>query len=71
MSDSLRPHQSDSLTAALQASLSITISRSLFRFMSIELVMPHRLILCCPLIPLPSVFPSIRVFSYESALLIR
>ena len=50
-------------TAACQASLSFTISQSLLKFMSIESVMPSKhLILCCPLLLLPSVFPSIRVF---------
>ena len=59
-------------TAARQASLSITNSRSLLKFMSIESVMPSsHLILCRPLLLLPSVFPSIRVFSKESALRIR
>ena len=59
-------------TAAWQASLSITNSRSLLKLMSIELVMPsNHLILCRPLLLLPSIFPSIRVFSKESALLIR
>ena len=59
-------------TAACQASLSITNSRSLLRLMSIELVMPsNHLILCHPLLLLPSIFPSIRVFSNESALRIR
>ena len=59
-------------TAALQASLSFTISRSLLKLISIESVMPSsHLILCCPLLLLPSVFPSIRVFSIESALHIR
>ena len=59
-------------TAARQASLSITNSRSLPKLMSIELVMPSKhLILCCPLLPLPSIFPSIRVFSNESVLHIR
>ena len=49
-------------TAACQASLSFTISQSLLKFMSIESVMPsNRLILCCPLLLLPSIFPSIRV----------
>ena len=58
--------------AALQASLSITNSQSLLRLMSIELVMPsNHLILCCPLLLLPSIFPSIRVFSNEAVLLIR
>ena len=51
-------------TAARQASLSITNSQSLLKIMSIELVMPsNHLILCCPLLLLPSVFPSIRVSS--------
>ena len=59
-------------TAARQASLSITNSRSLLKLMSIELVMPsNHLILCCPLLLLPSIFPSIRVFSNELALGIR
>ena len=58
-------------TVAHQASLSITNSLSLLKLMSIELVMPSsHLILCCPLL-LPSTFPSIRVFSNESALCIR
>ena len=59
-------------TAARQASLSITNSQSLFKLMSIELVMPsNHLILCRPLLLLPSIFPSIRVFSNESVLHIR
>ena len=59
-------------TAARQASLSITKSRSLLKLMSINLVMPsNHLILCHPLLLLPSIFPSIRVFSNESALRIR
>ena len=59
-------------TVAHQASLSITNSRSLLNLMFIELVMPsNHLILCRPLLLLPSVFPSIRVFSNESALIIR
>ena len=59
-------------TAAHQTSLSITNSGSLLKLMSIELVMPsNHLILCCTLLLLPSIFPSIRVFSYESALHIR
>ena len=58
--------------SARQASLSITNSQSLLRIMSIESVMPSdHLILCRPLLPLPSVFPSIRVFSIESVLHIR
>ena len=59
-------------TAARQASLSITNSRSLPKLMSIESVMPsNHLILCRPLLLLPSIFPSIRVFSNESAFRIR
>ena len=59
-------------TAALQASLSITSSQSLLKLMSIDSVMPfNRLILCCPLPLLPSIFPSIRIFSNESVLCIR
>ena len=54
-------------TAARQASLSITSSWSLLKLMSIESVMPsNHLILCCPLLLLPSIFPSTRVFSNES-----
>ena len=59
-------------TAAHQASLSITISQSLLKLMPIESVMPtNHLILCCPLLLLPSIFPGIRVFSSELALCIR
>ena len=59
-------------TTAHQASLSITNSRSLLKLMSIELVMTsNHLILCHPLLLLPSIFPSIRVFSNESVLYIR
>ena len=59
-------------TAARQASLSFTISQSLLKFISIDSVMPsNHLILCCPLLLLPSIFPSTRVFSSESAFLIR
>ena len=59
-------------TAALQASLFITNSLSLLKLMSIKSVMPSsHLILCCPLLLLPSIFPSIRVFSNESVLHIR
>ena len=65
VSNSLRPR-------GLQASLSITSSGSLFRFMSIKSLMPsNHLILCRPLLLPPSIFPSIRVFSNESALHIR
>ena len=67
VSDSVTPW-----TAASQASLSITNSRGLLKLMSIELVKPsNHLILCRPLLLLPSIFPSIRVFSNESALHIR
>ena len=59
-------------TAARQASLSFTISRSLLKLMSFESVMPpNRLILCRPLLFWPSIFPSIPVFSNELALCIR
>ena len=59
-------------TAARQASLSFTTSWSLLKLMSIESVMPsNHLILCCPLLLLPSIFPSINIFSNESALHIR
>ena len=62
VSDSMTPG-----TAARQASLSFTISWSLLKFMSIELVMPsNHLILCRPLLLLLSVFPSIRVFSSDA-----
>ena len=61
-----------SRTAACQASLSITNSRSLLKLMSIKSVMPsNHLILCHPLLLPPSIFPSIRVFSNESVLRIR
>ena len=67
VSDSVTPW-----TAARQASLSITNSWSLLKLMSIESVMPsNHLILCHPLLLLPSIFPSMRVFSSESALCIR
>ena len=59
-------------TAAHQASLSVIDSRRLLRLLSIESVMPsNHLILCCPLLLLPSIFPGIRVFSSESVLHIR
>ena len=67
MSDSVT-----SWTVVYQASLSITNSWSLLKLMSIESVMPsNHLILYCPLLLLPSIFPSIRVFSNESVLHIR
>ena len=63
---------SDPWTAARQASLSITNSQGLPKPMSIELVVPsNHLILCCPLLLLPSIFPRIRIFSNESTLRIR
>ena len=69
ISDSLRLH---AWTTAHQTSLSITNSWSLLKFMSIEQVMPSKhLILCRPFLLLPSIFPSIKVFSNESALHIR
>ena len=53
-------------TAARQASLSFTISQNLLKLMSIESVMSsNHLVLCCPLLLLPSIFPSIRIFSNE------
>ena len=62
----------DPMNAARQASLSITNSQSLLKLMSIGLVMPsNHLILCCPLLLLPPIPPSIRVFSNESTLLMR
>ena len=68
VSDSLWPHG----TAACQASLSITNSWSLLKLISIESVMPsNHFILCRPLLLLPSIFPSIKVFSSESVLRIR
>ena len=67
VSDSVTPW-----TTARQASLSITNSQRLLKLMSIESVMQYsHLILCCPLLFSPTVFPSIRVFSNESALHIR
>ena len=69
MSNSLRYH---GLTAARQASLSITSSQSLLKLIFTEAAMPSNdLILCRPLLLQPSTFPSIRVFSKESALRIR
>ena len=71
VSDALQTQQSFA-TAAHQAFLSITNSQSLLGLMSIESVMPsNHLILHCPLLLLPSIFPSIRVFSNESVLCIR
>ena len=59
-------------TAVCQASLSVTNSWNLLKFLSIESVMPsNHLILCHPLLFLPSIFPSIRIFSNESAICIR
>ena len=67
MSDSVSPW-----TAAHQASQSFIISRSLLKFMFFELViLSNHLILCCPLLLLPSIFPSIRAFSSGSALHIK
>ena len=59
-------------TVACQASLSFTISQTMLKLMFTELAIPSNyLILCCPLLLLPSIFPSIRVFSNELALHIR
>ena len=59
-------------TAPRQASLSFTISQSLLKLMStVSIILSNHLVFCCPLLLLPSIFPSIRVFSNESALLIR
>ena len=77
MSDSLQPHGhvwllATSGAAARQVSLSFTIFQSLLKLMFIESVMPsNHLILCHPLLLLPSIIPSIRVFSNESGLCIR
>jgi len=69
VSNSVRPH---GLRAECQASLSFTTSQSLLKFMTVESVTsPNHFILCCPLLLLPSILPSIRVFSSESALWIR
>ena len=66
------PDSATPWTTACQASLSITNSRNLLKLMSIESLMPsNHLILCHPLLLLPSIFPNIRVFSNESALCIR
>ena len=70
--DQLCPTLSDPWTIARQASLSIINSRILLKLMFIELVMPsNHLILCCPLLLPPSIFPSIRIFSNELVLHIR
>ena len=69
---SLVRHFATPWTTACQASLSITNSQSLFKLMSIELVMPsNHLVLCRPLLLPPFIFPNIRVFSNKSALCIR
>ena len=66
------PTLHDPWTAAPQASLSFTISQSLLKLMSIESVMPaNHLVLCCPLLLLPLIFPSTQVFANESAVCIR
>ena len=67
--ESLKPH---GLQHARLPSLSITNSQSLLKLMSIESVMPsNHLILCCPLLLLPSIFPGIRIFSNESVICIK
>ena len=69
---SVAPILSDPMDCSTPGFLSITNSHNLLTFMSIESVMPsNHLILCCPLLILPSIFPSIRVFSNESVLCIR
>ena len=69
---SVMPDSATPQNAAHQASLSITNCQSLLKLISIESVMPsNHLIHCCPLLLLPSIFPSIRVFSNESVLRIR
>ena len=66
------PTLCDPMNRSMPTSLSITSSRRLLKLMPVESVMPsNHLILCHPLLPLPSIFPNIRVFSNESALLIR
>ena len=71
-SRSVMPDSATPWTAECQASLSCTVSWSLLRLMSTESVMPsNHLILCCPLLLLSSIFPSIRVFFNELALCIR
>ena len=71
-SHSVVSNSETSRTAAHQAYLSFTVSWNLLKFMPIASVMPsNHLILCCPLLFLPSIFPSIRVFSTEPALCIR
>ena len=72
LSHSVMFNSATSWTAACQVSLTLTISWSLLKLKSIESSMPsNHLILCHPLLPLPSIFPSTRVFSNELALLIR
>ena len=71
LSHSVMSNSATPWTAACQASLSITNSQSLLKLMSIESVMPSNHLILCPLLFLPSIFPSIRVFSNESVLYIR
>ena len=71
LSHSVTSNSATPWTAARQASLSITNSQSLLKLMSIESVMPSNHLILCPLLFLPSIFPSIRVFSNESVLCIR
>ena len=65
------PNSTTPWTAACQTSLVFTVSRSLLKLMSIESVMPSNHLILCRLLLLPSIFPSIRLFSSESALCIR
>ena len=72
MSDSLWHHELQHTSPSPSPSLPFTISWGLLKLVSIELMMPsNQLDLCCPLLLLPSIFPSIRVFSNESSLCIR
>jgi len=71
LSHSVMSNSATPWTAARQASLSITNSQSLLKLMSIESVMPSNHLILCPLLLLPSIFPSIKVFSNESVLCIR
>ena len=69
---SVVPNSATPWTAERQASLSCTVYQSLLKLMSVEsLMLSNHLIFCCPLLLLPSIFPSIKIFSNQSALCIR